>query len=133
MRVQQRLREAREREERARLEEMEWVGELVKRRRRENEASEALVGSTTRACPRCRAPIEKNMKWRVFVDLWAGEVVANRGDSSHMTCEFRPLSFRVGAVGFVSHGFQLIQSRPRLEMSPPVLLELSSTVERPSL
>ncbi len=64
-------REAREREmreaERKVREEREKIEkerrEIAVRRKKEEEASQRTVGGTTKPCPGCRAPIEKNEGW----------------------------------------------------------------------
>lgn len=49
-------KEERERKERERV-------EAALRRKREEEASQETVGRTTKPCPGCKAPIEKNAGW----------------------------------------------------------------------
>lgn len=66
-------RERREREERLRRERQERerrereMRELALRRKREEEASLVTVGSTTKPCPGCKAPIEKNAGWYALI------------------------------------------------------------------
>jgi cobalamin-dependent methionine synthase I len=54
-------REKRERE--AREKEQKRLKELAKRRKAEEEASMKTVSKTTKPCPGCKAPIEKNQGW----------------------------------------------------------------------
>jgi hypothetical protein len=57
-------RRERERRERVEREERERVvREAAVRRKREEEESLRVVGSTTKPCPGCQAPIEKNEGW----------------------------------------------------------------------
>jgi hypothetical protein len=57
-RMERERRERVEREERERV-----VREAAVRRKREEEESLRVVGSTTKPCPGCQAPIEKNEGW----------------------------------------------------------------------
>ena len=59
-------RERREREEKeARVAEGRRMREEAQRRKEEEEASSRTVGMTTKPCPGCQAPIEKNAGWYV--------------------------------------------------------------------
>lgn len=58
---ERRERERREREERER--ERREMREAAVRRKAEEEASVRTVGGTTKPCPGCKAPIEKNEGW----------------------------------------------------------------------
>lgn len=61
-------RARREKEERDKRE--REMREAAMRRKREEEASSRTVGSTTKPCPGCNAPIEKNAGWYVTFVLF---------------------------------------------------------------
>jgi hypothetical protein len=68
---EQREREGRERLERARLEEERKQAEEARRKmqleaerkRKEEQANLATISRTTKNCPKCKSPIEKNLGW----------------------------------------------------------------------
>lgn len=62
--IERKAREEREKREReAREKEQKRLKELAKRRKAEEEASMKTVNKTTKPCPGCKAPIEKNQGW----------------------------------------------------------------------
>lgn len=65
--IERQERERREREERERRDaeqrKKEAARELQAKRKREEDMTEATIGTTTKPCPTCKRPIEKNHGW----------------------------------------------------------------------
>ncbi|KAL2197022.1 hypothetical protein P885DRAFT_36033 [Corynascus similis CBS 632.67] len=90
---------AEERAERERKEERDKrereMREAAMRRKREEEASSRTVGSTTKPCPGCNAPIEKNAGWCKHEFCWdclaSHKQILERDNSAHKEiCPWHP-------------------------------------------
>jgi hypothetical protein len=155
--VEERGRRERERVERERVERERVERETMERGRREEmvrrkmeeEASEKTVGGTTKPCPGCKAPIEKNLGWEVclgVLDFFLTDCLTG-GCSAHMTCKLAPfpglflksriLDAQVSRSKWTRNGLSLgtnvkTARLRRSQVQVPVVLGVQRRLERPT-